>query len=180
MGTRTFLVHSDKERNQEQETHGPASERAYLRRPEEAEQTHVRRSDTEAPPASKQAVGRVLIVDDHAELRRVWTRVLARVGHEITEATSGADALRLLADRTFDIVLSDIQMPDMSGLELLARIRALDPHLTVNMLTGAPEAATVAKAQELGAFEYLSKPVDLGRLTASVGRGVARTHKRRA
>ena len=177
MGTRTFFVHTDDERKQEQE---PAEDSRLRARPlrREEEQTHIRRSESEAEPATASA-GRVLLVDDNTELRRVWTRALRRLGHDITEATSGADALRKLAEHPFDIVLSDIQMPDMSGLELLAKVRAIDPDLAVLVLTGAPEAATVARAQELGAFEYITKPVDLTRLTGSVGRGVAHTRKHR-
>jgi len=142
--------------------------------------THIRPTDgaAEAPDRAK-AVGHVLLVDDHDELRRVWTRALRRLGHEITEATSGTEALVRLGEARFDLVLSDIQMPDMSGLELLEKVRAFDPDLSVALLTGAPETASVAKAKALGVFEYLSKPLDLVKLGASVSRGVAATQKRR-
>ena len=176
MGTRTFFVHSDEERKQEQERREDLGVRARPLRMEE-EQTHVRRADEPHPGAA--VIGRVLLVDDHAELRRVWMRALRRNGHEICEASSGADALRQLAERAFDLVLSDIQMPDMSGLELLARVRSLDPNLAFLVLTGAPEASSVARAKELGAFEYMTKPVDLTRLTTTVGRGVLHTLRRR-
>jgi CheY-like chemotaxis protein len=119
------------------------------------------------------------LVDDHAELRRVWARALRRLGHEITEATSGTEALARLGEQRFDFVLSDVQMPDMTGLELLENVRTLDPDLAFALLTGAPDASSIARAMELGVFEYLTKPVDLAKLTASVGRGVLRTQKRR-
>jgi CheY-like chemotaxis protein len=175
---RTFFVRSDAEAKAELENSEDSQTRVRSNT-EDAERTHVRRSEG-APADAPSCVGRVLLVDDHAELRRVWIRVLRRAGHEVEEATSARDALGRLAEQTFDLVLSDIQMPDMSGLDLLAKVRDLDPKLAVVLLTGAPEAASVARAQELGASEYLTKPVDLARLTATVGRCVAQTLKRRA
>jgi DNA-binding NtrC family response regulator len=176
---RTFLVQPDAEAKAEQESSEDSQARSRVVRSEEPEQTHIRRSDV-APADAPNSTGRILLVDDHAELRRVWIRVLRRAGHEVEEATSAREALKLLAERSFDLVLSDIQMPDMTGLELLAKVRALDPELAVVLLTGAPEAASVARANELGASDYLTKPIDLARLTATVGRCVAQTLKRRS
>jgi CheY-like chemotaxis protein len=178
---RTSSVRNDGERTPEQENMEDSHPRARLAQGEDGEHTHVRRAETAAAPAKAAGdTGRVLLVDDHAELRRVWLRVLRRAGHEVHEATSAAEALERIRTECYELVLSDIQMPDMTGLELLAKLRTLDPELAVVLLTGAPDAASVQRAEELGASEFLTKPVDLARLTGTVGRCVAQTRRQRA
>jgi serine/threonine protein kinase/ActR/RegA family two-component response regulator len=132
------------------------------------------------PLGARARSGRVLITDDQADLRRVWARALRREGHHVTEACDGASALAQVKAHTFDLVISDIRMPDMSGIELLVAIREVDPDLPVLLLTGDPELSTAMKAVELGALEYLAKPIDLGKLSASTARGVQLSGQRRA
>lgn len=98
--------------------------------------------------------GRVLLVDDQPELRRLLRRSLMRAGHVVVEAPNGRVAVELAQQVRFDVVISDIGMPDMSGVELLAALRELDPELPVVLTSGWPETPT-----SLGVFAYLEKPV---------------------
>jgi signal transduction histidine kinase len=109
------------------------------------------------------APGRLLVVDDVQDNREVLRRRFARLGHEVVEAESGPEALALVERDAFDVVLLDVLMPQMDGLEVLRRLR--DRHgpeaLPVIMVTGQTAAEDLATALELGANDYLTKPVDL-------------------
>jgi len=121
--------------------------------------------------------GRVLVVDDEDSLRRAFVRLLTRKGHSVLEARRGSEALDILDQRDVDVVLSDITMPDMSGVELLREVRARKPNVPVILMTGAPHLETAMKAVEYGALEYLVKPIETARLEASVSRAI---HEHRA
>src|SRR5262245_29672208 len=115
---------------------------------------------------------RVLIVDDDDSMRRVLSRVLRRRGLAIAEAAGGPEAIDLLDSGTVDVVISDLVMPDMSGIQLLQLVKDRQPDTPVLLLTAEPELATAVKAVEFGAFEYLTKPVDVEKLSASVVRAI--------
>jgi CheY-like chemotaxis protein len=116
--------------------------------------------------------GRVLVVDDNAELRQGYCRILARVGHTAVEARDGAEAVALIAGGNIDVVVSDVHMPDMTGIELLQHLHEVDPDLPVLLVSGAPDLDSALKAVRYGALEYLEKPINMAKLRASVGRGL--------
>jgi len=120
--------------------------------------------------------GCVLLVDDEDALRRALGRRLRADGHTVLEAPRAADALEMLERHFVEVMVSDITMPDMDGVELLRRARERKPDLSVLLMTGAPQLDTALKAIEYGALEYLMKPFDLEKLSSSVVRGV-REHK---
>jgi len=104
-------------------------------------------------------VRRVLIVDDEAAVGRSLGRLLSSAGFAISVVAAAKDALESFEREHIDVVLSDIQMPDMSGVELLQKIRAKEPDMPVILMTGNPRVETAAKAVELGALLYLIKPI---------------------
>lgn len=106
-----------------------------------------------------EAPGRVLYVDDQPELRRLFRRSLTRAGYEVVEASNARLALVLVQQLSFDVVISDVRMPDMSGIELLRALADLDPDLPVVLTSGSPDAIAPLDARELGAHAYLVKPV---------------------
>ncbi|MCB1154488.1 sigma-54-dependent Fis family transcriptional regulator, partial [bacterium] len=114
----------------------------------------------------------ILIVDDEKNMRRVLAANLARDGHETMEAASGRDALVECAGQTPDCVLTDLKMPDMDGMDLLAHLNAQDPHLPVVMLTAHGTVQTAVEAMKRGAFDYLTKPFDTDELLQTVRRAV--------
>ncbi len=103
--------------------------------------------------------GRILIVDDEANLRHTVARVLQRAGFEVATAASGKEGLDLLAQQTFDLVYMDIRMPDMNGLETLQAITAGHPKLPVILFTGQPDLNSAVSALRQGALDYLQKPL---------------------
>lgn len=117
--------------------------------------------------------GRVLLVDDQEELRRLYRRTLAKDGHDIALACNGAEAVEQAKRERFDVVISDLRMPDMGGLELLQALRAADPHLPVVLVSGSPDLDAAMKAVELGALEFLVKPVAFDKLRQCARRGIA-------
>jgi EAL domain-containing protein (putative c-di-GMP-specific phosphodiesterase class I)/CheY-like chemotaxis protein len=121
------------------------------------------------------AKARVLIVDDEPSVSQVFARMLTAAGHVTTVAHDGVKAIELLSVTPFDVVVSDIQMPEMDGLTLLRRIRAHDLDVPVVFVTGNPGLDTAISAIEHGAFRYLPKPVEAAKLIAAV-ESAARVH----
>lgn len=101
---------------------------------------------------------RLLIVDDEEGIRLIFLRALQHAGYEVMAADSASEALRLLAEDTFDLVLLDLSLPDARELELLNLMLAQNPDLPVMILTGAPpDPALVEQALARGAKEFISK-----------------------
>jgi EAL domain-containing protein (putative c-di-GMP-specific phosphodiesterase class I) len=115
---------------------------------------------------------RILLVDDDATLRFTMAQVLSLVGYQVTEASNGHDALKLVESSAYDVVVSDICMPGADGLALLRSIRNRDLDVPVVFLTGSPSIDTAIDAVEHGAFRYLRKPVTLEVLKNVVHRAV--------
>jgi EAL domain-containing protein (putative c-di-GMP-specific phosphodiesterase class I)/CheY-like chemotaxis protein len=115
---------------------------------------------------------RILLVDDDSAVRRVTQRCLERAGYQVAACSSGADALSTLARGAFDAMVSDVQMPGMTGVRLLRAIREHDLDLPVVFVTGKPDLQSAADALEYGAFRYLIKPVPSADLAAVVERAV--------
>ncbi len=104
---------------------------------------------------------RVLVVDDEDALLRVHARALSAAGFRVETALDGATAVGALEQNSFDVILSDIDMPGMNGIQLLERVRAHDLDVPVIMITGAPSVDTAMAAMALGALRYLTKPIEL-------------------
>ena len=130
----------------------------------------------EDAPAAPQTKPRVLVVDDVADNREILTRRLVRRNFEVVEASGGEEALVRIAEGGFDIVLLDIMMPDLSGNEVLERVRGDAAHadLPIIMVTAKSQSDDVVSSLALGANDYITKPVDfdvaLARINAQLER----------
>ena len=113
-------------------------------------------------------MAKVLVVDDEPEAVELLTEFLSSKGYEVLTATSGEEALRRVKEDRPHLVLLDIQMPKMNGLDVLRRIREIDPEMGVIMATGVNEEDVGRKALELGAFDYIVKPLDMKYLEQSL------------
>jgi len=113
---------------------------------------------------------RVLLVDDDAGVLGVMQRVLERAGFEVVTCGNGREALDALAHASFDVMLSDIQMPGITGLSLLRAVREHDLDLPVVLMTGRPGVESAVEAIGYGAFRYLIKPVPIDTLHAVIAR----------
>jgi two-component system OmpR family response regulator len=113
---------------------------------------------------------KVLLVDDEQEFLELTAERLAQRLFPCVTASSGERALQLLQSERFDCAIVDVRMPGMDGIELLGRIRRDFPGVPVILLTGYASVELGVRAMELGAFEYLMKPVDLDELLDTVRR----------
>ena len=112
----------------------------------------------------------VLIVDDEPGIRITLGRFLEREGHTVQGAESVNRARERMAQEPYDVVLSDIIMPDGTGLDLLAHIQEAYPSTLVIIFTGGPSLDTATEALRLGAFDYLAKPLKKDEACGAVGR----------
>ena len=112
--------------------------------------------------------GRVLVVDDDPATVELLQEFLQGKGYEVRTAGDGAEALRKVKEERPHLILLDIQMPKMDGLEVLRRLRKIDKEVGVIMITGVNEEAIGRQAMELGAFDYIVKPLDLPYLEQSL------------
>src|SRR3989475_2720307 len=115
------------------------------------------------------AGGSILVVDDERRQREIYRDILQDEGYEIETAPSGEAALKLLAQRRFDLVITDLNLTGMTGVQLLSEIVAADPTVAVVLITGYPSIQSAIEATKKGVYQYLEKPVDRDRLLAVVG-----------
>jgi cyclic di-GMP phosphodiesterase len=110
----------------------------------------------------------VLVVDDEEGIRHALQRFLTRLGYRVLQAGSGREALDCQAAEQPQAMLSDIRMPNMTGVELVPKALAADSDLAIIMLTAIDEPRTAIECLKLGAYDYLIKPVDLDELEMSL------------
>lgn len=101
---------------------------------------------------------RILVVDDELSMREFLSILLEREGYQVEVAGCAEDALRLMETSLFDLVLSDVNMPGLGGIELLSRIKKISPETGVLMITAFSAAEQAVEAMKLGAYDYISKP----------------------
>ncbi len=118
----------------------------------------------------------ILVVDDDPQVLSTISRILKHAGYEPVPAQSGQEAMHLLENYTFAVILTDINMPSMNGVDFLKKVRRHDLDVPVLMITGDPSVKTAATAIEFGAFRYLLKPIHPLELTESI-RHAVRLHK---
>ncbi|BCA80786.1 response regulator [Desulfuromonas sp. AOP6] len=114
----------------------------------------------------------ILIVDDEQVIRNGLQKVLERDGQQVTVACSGVQALECLQRCSFDLVITDLKMPGMSGIEVLKAIRRLQPEVPVLIVTGYATAEMAAEVMVAGAFDFLSKPFTPGQILYQTQRAV--------
>jgi len=116
--------------------------------------------------------GRILIVEDRDSLRRMLELALGQEGYEVATAADGRAGIRLLAERPFDFVLTDLKLPDVSGIEVLEASRAAQPRVPVVVLTGYGTVGAAVEAMKLGAYDFLEKPLEIDDLTRLIERAI--------
>jgi len=120
------------------------------------------------------AVGSVLIIDDEAAIRESLETLLQLEGFAVESAASGGEGLAKIAERSFDLVLLDLALPDRDGMDLLAEIHTQDPELSIIMITAYGTVENAVKAMQVGAANFIQKPWDNEKLLADVRAAVAR------
>jgi len=118
-------------------------------------------------------VSRLLIIDDDGAFREILEAVLADEGFEVFAAQNGTEGLRLTSEKSPDLVMLDLRMPDIEGLEVLRRIKTANPEVAVVMMTAFGSIKTAVDAIRQGAFDFLTKPFDLEELKNTVRNALA-------
>ena len=113
-------------------------------------------------------MSRVLVVDDDPAIRNLLQEFLTGKQYDVIEAATGGEGLKRLREDRPHLVLLDINLPDISGLEVLREAKAIDPAVGVIMITGIQEEAVGRQAMRDGAFDYITKPLDLHYLEKSL------------
>jgi DNA-binding response OmpR family regulator len=121
----------------------------------------------------------VLVVDDEGAIRYSVSKTLQRIGYEVDEASSGEEALEMMVKREYDVILTDIRMPGLTGVDLLKRIKDIGPDAIVILMTGYASLGTAVESLRLGAHDYLIKPSSSQDIRQSVSRGVERARNLR-
>lgn len=115
-------------------------------------------------------MSKILIIEDEAAIRRVLTKILSEENdsYQVDEAEDGFLGLEKIKNIDYDLVLCDIKMPKMDGIELLEAVKKIKPEIPMVMISGHGDMETAIYAMKLGAFDFISKPPDLNRLLNTV------------
>lgn len=118
----------------------------------------------------------LLVVDDEDSIRNALRKFLIQQGYEVATASSGEEALVILQRQKITGMLLDVNMPGISGVELVPQIMELEPSIALLMLTAVNDATSAALCMQRGAFDYLIKPIDLGHLSRAIHHALQRRH----
>lgn len=117
----------------------------------------------------------ILIIDDERAIRKTLNEILGFEGYKIEEAADGEEGLRKFQSTTFDVVLCDIKMPKLDGIEFLSKATAINPDVPIIMISGHGTIETAVEAVKGGAFDFISKPPDLNRLLITIRNAMDKT-----
>jgi DNA-binding NtrC family response regulator len=115
---------------------------------------------------------RLLVVDDESIVGKRLKQVFSKIGFEVETYTEAAPAMAAMAEKPFDIVVTDLKMDGMDGMEVLKRVREMNPRTQVIIITGYASPATAELAQQQGVFEFLAKPFRLDELKQVIFRAL--------
>ena len=150
---------------------GPSPDAAHLARP--APQPPAASPAADTVEEEWRILPRILVVDDEPAVVDVFQEFLGAQGYDVAVASSGEEARRIIPDLRPDIILTDINLPGMSGLEVMRVAKHWDPEAAVIVVTGYASAATAIDALRQGAYDYITKPFDLDEVHQIVERGIA-------
>jgi len=118
----------------------------------------------------------ILIIDDEKAIRKTLSEILSYEGYKIDEAGDGEEGLKKFKERSYDVVLCDIKMPKVDGIEFLDKSREANPDIPVIMISGHGTIETAVEAVKKGAYDYISKPPDLNRLLITIRNAMDKTN----
>jgi DNA-binding NtrC family response regulator len=115
-------------------------------------------------------MSKILIIEDEAAIRRVLNKIISEENetYHVEEAADGLAGLEMIKNQDYDLVLCDIKMPKMDGVEVLEKTKKIKPEVPIVMISGHGDIDTAIQTMRLGAFDYISKPPDLNRLLNTV------------
>ncbi len=113
---------------------------------------------------------RVLIIDDEIQLAQAFKKQLSKEGMDVTTVASGTEALSIINEEDFDVTVLDIKLTDIDGIDLLSKLRQIEPTMEVIMLTGYASVDTAIRSMKLGAYDYLTKPCKISELSSVISK----------
>ena len=116
----------------------------------------------------------ILIIDDEKAIRKTLTEILSFEGYKLDEASDGEEGLKKFREKTYDLVLCDIKMPKLDGIEFLQKAGEINPDIPIIMISGHGNIETAVEAVKKGAYDYISKPPDLNRLLITIRNAMER------
>ncbi|HQF29487.1 MAG TPA: response regulator, partial [Bacteroidia bacterium] len=108
-------------------------------------------------------MAKILVIDDERSIRNTLKEILEYEGHEVKDAADGAEGLKIATEEKFDVILCDIKMPKMDGIEVLEKVIEQTPDVPFIMISGHGTIETAVEAIKKGAYDFISKPLDLNR-----------------
>src|SRR5580765_2385958 len=117
----------------------------------------------------------ILIIDDEKAIRKTLSEILSYEGYKIDEAGDGEEGFRKFREKEYDVILCDIKMPKMDGIEFLEKAKEANPDLPIIMISGHGNIETAVEAVKTGAYDYISKPPDLNRLLITIRNAMERS-----
>ena len=114
----------------------------------------------------------ILVVDDKDSMRNMLTETLLEEGHRVDSAENGVKAIDLVTNKAYDLVLTDLKMPDISGLEVLSRVKEIDSETAVIVMTAFGTIEDAVSAMKIGAYDFITKPFDTDHLCVLVNRAL--------
>lgn len=117
----------------------------------------------------------ILIIDDERAIRKTLGEILSYEGYKVEEASDGEEGLKKFKEKNYDVVLCDIKMPKLDGIEFLDKAREANPDIPIIMISGHGTIETAVEAVKKGAFDYISKPPDLNRLLITLRNAMDKT-----
>jgi two-component system response regulator PilR (NtrC family) len=124
-------------------------------------------------------MSKILVVDDEQSMRDFLAIMLKKEGHDVVAAENGSDALKALQVEIFDLVISDVKMPGVGGIDVLKSIKELSPETVVIMITAFATAETAVEAMKLGAYDYIIKPFKVDELKLIINNSLEKRHLRK-
>ena len=117
----------------------------------------------------------ILIIDDEKSIRKTLTEILSYEGYKVDEAGDGEEGLKKFKEKTYDLVLCDIKMPKLDGIEFLERAKQINVDVPIIIISGHGNIETAVEAVKKGAFDYISKPPDLNRMLITLRNAMDKT-----
>jgi len=111
---------------------------------------------------------KILVVDDEERFRTIMAKLLAVRGLEVFTIGEGEEALKALREKSYDVIILDVRMPGMTGIQVMTELRKLDPFIEVIIMTGYASVDTAKKIMELGAYDYMLKPYNIEELMEKI------------
>ncbi|HUJ17284.1 MAG TPA: sigma-54 dependent transcriptional regulator [Nitrospirota bacterium] len=121
----------------------------------------------------------ILVVDDEQSMRDFLAIMLKKEGYDVVSAETGADAIKAVQNEIFDLVISDVKMPGMDGIDVLRTVKELSPETVVIMITAYATAETAVEAMKLGAYDYITKPFRVDEIKLIIQKALEKRHLRK-